>query len=483
MCVPKGQDHIVNTGSSIIKFTFLVAIVIITFIGCGETPKTIPSNPDGDVVTDVLTDTGNSNTITPKISGVMPTTVSLPPNDTLSDTMNRPFFDEFSWQTFIALCWPAEQGNRGVPLNPNDPNTFLNMSNNTPLVWTSYKNQYDLFGADNPTPWNSSTAQSSPVSGANTNHVFLSSINAKSIIHGEADESFSVPLIDQNKNYALFEIRYNEVQYDFIYEDSLFMSYNLYQYRQAHGDTIAMPASTSSKEGSIMVKAAWRQLLDSEDDSRYYFINQIVYDPVSGSNVKLKLGLVGLHIAQKVGLFPEWVWSSFEQVDNVPPVPSSQAPTAQKPYSFNNGTGTPNTGSSGFFNKPDSTGINQDKNSRVRVQVSRLNEIPTTPAGQSTVDLNARYQAAMGNNWLQYYQLVITQWPTNPGQFKQNSQGGTYPEFSGQPFPVNGCVNTTMETYFQSQSDAAGTGGNSCMSCHYTANNMDYSWSLLLRSH
>ena len=84
---------------------------------------------------------------------------------------------------------------------------------------------------------------------------------------------------------------------------------------------------------------------------------------------------------------------------------------------------------------------------------------------------------------MQYYELVITQWPTNPSQFKQNSQGGTYPKYSGQPFPVNNAVNTTMETYFQSQSDAAGAGGNSCMSCHYTANNMDYSWSLLLRSH
>ena len=45
--------------------------------------------------------------------------------------------------------------------------------------------------------------------------------------------------------------------------------------------------------------------------------------------------------------------------------------------------------------------------------------------------------------------------------------GGIYPQDSGAAFPVNGAVNTTMETYFQTQNDAAGAGGNSCMSCHY----------------
>ncbi len=487
MCVTRDQNQITSTGLVYVGFNFFFFFLLFVWTGCDEGSKTIPPTSDGGINPDVLVDTGDtdrtSDTIAPVISGIIPTTVKLPSPDHLSDTMNRPFFDEFSWQMFIALCWPVEQGKRGVPLNPNDPNTFLKMSNTAPVVWTSYKNQYDLFGTDNPTPWNSQTVQSSPVAGANTNYVFLNSINARSIIHGEADESFSVPLIDQNQNYALFEIRYNEVQYDFIYEDSLFMSYNLLQYREAHGDTIAMPASTASEEGSIMVKAAWKTLISGDDDSRYYVVDEVVYDPVTNKNQKMKLGLVGLHIAQKLGEFPEWVWSSFEQVDNVPPSPASQAPRARKPYSFNNGTDIPSTGDSGYFNKPDSTGINKDKSSRVPVQVNRLNQIPTTPEGQSTVDLNAVYQDAFAGNWMQYYELVITQWPTNPGQFKQNSQGGIYPEDSGQAFPVNGCVNTTMETYFQSQSDAAGSGGNSCMSCHYQANNMDYSWSLFLRSH
>ncbi|MDF1698272.1 MAG: hypothetical protein P1U56_20655 [Saprospiraceae bacterium] len=481
MCVTKDCKQVLGYSSTSLSFSFFIGLVILILSSCGETQNsptaTTPTSPEEDYLESTTTITSSAD-IKPKIDGNIPFVVQLPSPDTLSDTLNRPFFDAFSWQSFIALCWPVKSEGRGVPQSPNDASTFLNMENNTPVVWTSYKNQYDLFGVDNPTPWNSTELSESPAGGLNTNFVYLNSINAKSVIHGEADESFSVPLIDQNKNYALFEIRYNEVQYDFIYEDSLFQQYNRSEYLKAHGDTIAMPTNTKSREGSIMVKAAWKTLTDDDDESRFYYVDEMVYDPVTGKNQKMKLGLVGFHIAQKLDIFPEWIWSSFEHVDNVP-----GSPKAKKPYSFNNGKDIPSTGDDGYFNKPNGKEINPDKESRVPVQVTRLNKIPTTPEGFSTVDLNALFQDAVKGTWMEYYELVITQWPTDPGNFKQNSKGGIYPQQSGQAFPVNGCANTTMETYFQSQSDAAGSGGNSCMGCHYQANNMDYSWSLFLRSH
>ena len=48
---------------------------------------------------------------------------------------------------------------------------------------------------------------------------------------------------------------------------------------------------------------------------------------------------------------------------------------------------------------------------------------------------------------------------------------------------VNGVTNAVMETYFQSQNDAAGAGGNSCMSCHYRAGQADFSWTLMRSAH
>lgn len=415
--------------------------------------------------------------ITPVLSGNVPTEVTIP-NPDPNPVNNRPAFDVFSWQTFIALCWPVDTGIRGVPLNPNDPNTLLKATNTTPAVWTSYKDQWDLFGQGNNTPsaWNSWTDPVNLCTNQPVNHVFGS---AKSdMLPGEGNESLSVPLIDQRKNYALYEIRYNEVQYNFIVNNGLYFSKNLYNYQKAHGGAVTMPISNPTTQGSILIKAAWKHLTSQDDLSRYYVINEVVYDPVTKTCKKEMMGLVGLHIAQKVDQFGEWVWSSFEQVDNVP-----GAANAKAPYTFNNGTNTPSTTNHGFANKPANKVLNPDSASRVPVQVVRLNEIPTTPAVGNTVDINKIYQAALSGTWLKYYQLVITQWPSNAGQFKQFTQNGIYPADCGGAFPVNNCVNVTMETYFQNMNDAAGAGGNSCMSCHYQAPNTDFSWSVQLRSH
>src|SRR6185436_9445719 len=408
----------------------------------------------------------------PTLSGNVPTEVYLPNPDT-NNVNNRPAFDRFSWQTFIALCWPVDTNQRGVPLNPNDPRTFLNMSNSTPVVWTSYKNQWDLFGQGNktPTPWNS-WYDSINICNINQkiNHVFGT---AKSkMLPGEGNESFSVPLIDQNKNYALFEIRYNQVQYNFILNNGLYLNKKCQNYKKSHNGAVTMPVSTATTQGAILVKAAWKLLTSKDDPSRYYVINELVYDPVSQQCHKQLMGLVGLHIAQKVDTFPQWVWSSFEQIDNVP-----DPAYPKRPYSFNNGTSNPAT-QNGYANQPIGPGVLPPDSPRVPVQVTRLNEIPTTPAGSSTVNLNKQYQALAGNTWMKYYQLVITQWPTNPSQFKQYTQNGIYPRDCGSPFPVYNSVNTTMETYYQSQATAKAVGGNSCMSCHYTAPDTDFSWSL-----
>jgi hypothetical protein len=442
--------------------------------GSGKSDK----NKGADSAASVSKTTATTaSTIKPVISGNVPTEVTIP-NPDPNPVNNRPAFDVFSWQTFIALCWPVKSGERGVPLNPNDPNTLLKSTNTTPAVWTSYKDQWDLFGqgSNPPSAWNSWTNPVNLCLNQQVNHVFGT---AKSdMLPGEGDESLSVPLIDQRKNYALYEIRYNEVQYNFIVNNSLYFSKNLYNYQKAHGGAVTMPSSNPTTQGSILIKAAWKHLTAQDDLSRYYVIDELVYDPVTQKCTKEKMGLVGLHIAQKVDQFSEWVWSSFEQVDNVP-----GAPNAKAPYTFNNGTNTPSTTNHGFANKPTSKTPIQDSSLRVPVQVVRLNEIPTTPTGSSTVDINKIYQTVLAGTWLKYYQLVITQWPANASQFKQFTQNGIYPADCGSAFPVNNCINTTMETYFQNRNDAAGAGGNSCMSCHYQAPNTDFSWSVQLRSH
>jgi len=60
-----------------------------------------------------------------------------------------------------------------------------------------------------------------------------------------------------------------------------------------------------------------------------------------------------------------------------------------------------------------------------------------------------------------------------------------YPKDCGAAFPVNGAVNTTLETYFQNTTLATGAFGNSCMSCHYNAGTglRDFSWGFARRPH
>jgi hypothetical protein len=228
-----------------------------------------------------------------------------------------------------------------------------------------------------------------------------------------------------------------------------------------------------------MIKAAWRDMaaVPKYQWARYYVVDAEVFDPSTQKCADTSVGLVGLHIVQKLDQFPEWVWSTFEQVDVagnqqnalLPACPSSDAECQQN----------------GFKNRPSSTNLDPDQSARVPVPVLRLNAIPTTPAGASTVDANTEFQTALAGTPWAYYQLVVTQWPfaaNDPTQYKPPDLRGTYPCTSGLPFPVTGAVNLTMETYFQSANAAAGS-GNSCMACHFGAAYTDFSWGLKRRPH
>jgi len=425
----------------------------------------------------------------PAISGKLPLAVPpIPSEDTPEQA--RPFFDYFSWQSFIALNWPASS-ERGVPESPEDPNVFKNAPNGTTTVWGSYREVFDLFGQgeNRPPAWDSPSTGVTPCDPGDKKLLLMA--NKGGTLLDGVNEAFSFPLIDQNLNYAYTEVRFDEAQYDFIRGDDNDESTWLYRVAnlaavqrklEDEGKSLQMPASSPpSTIGALMVKATWRELTENDDQSRFYAVDALVYEPDEdggGTCRPAKMGLVGIHIVQKLDAFPQWIWSSFEQVDNVPGGQGGSAP-----YSFNNGTDTPPT-PNGFANRPDAkVPPLVPESERKAVQVTRVNPIPDTPAIGNTRALNEVYQKLLAGTVWEHYQLVITQWPSNPAQFALMEAGGVYPADSGGAFPENGCTNTAMETYFQTQSDAAGAGGNSCMSCHYRAGQSDYSWVLQTRAY
>jgi hypothetical protein len=414
--------------------------------------------------------------IQPFVSGHIPVAV-LPHSSTQPPTNVRPYFDLFSWESFIALNWPAVPGQPGQAEQPNNQAFFKATPNGTVVVWTSYKTSDDLFGTGSlrPIPWSAESA--STISG----HPALRRLTKSSSLEKLTDENeaFSFPLVDQNSHYVRYEVRYNEPFYNFVRGTDqdpsswLYLSKNL-----VPREPVTLPSSSSpDTPGAMMVKASWREMTPADiAGNRYYIIQAMVYDPTQKIYTLKNMGLVGLHIAQKVQSFPEWIWSTFEQVDNVQRGPGASAVT---PISFNNGTTNPTT-TGGWANRPAPLQPVADPSP---VQVTRFNPIPNTPATASTQQINQAFQQLLNGTVWQYYELVITQWPVTPSRFQTMENGGVYPADCGGAFPATGCTNTTMETYFQAPNDAVGAGGNSCMSCHYRAGQADFSWGLMRRSH
>lgn len=424
---------------------------------------------------------GGPSAINPvSITGNIPTTVPLP-TQVNSPTQIRPYFDWFSWEEFIALNWPASSQGRGNPQSPNDPNVLRNAPAGTTTVWSTFKANWELFDQDQarPTPFDSYVVPVPPqcgtgtVSGAGQKKTLVMTSKGNSVLN-DGVQAFSFPLVDSSKEYVMYEVRYGRYAYDFMRGKDNDPSSWLYLAKNVPAAQLTMPF------GSFMIKAAWRDMAGVSRDqwARYYVVEAQVFDPTTQTCTDTNVGLVGLHIAQKLEQFPEWVWSTFEHVDVLAANPQN---TLLQPCP----AADPECAQNGFKNRPKSTNLDPDQDARVPVQAVRLNPIPTTPSGASTVDVNATFQAALAGTPWANYQLIVTQWPTaanDLSKYKALDAGGSYPCTCGLPFPVTGAVNLTMETYFQSPNSATGS-GNSCMACHFGASYTDFSWGLKRRPH
>jgi hypothetical protein len=195
---------------------------------------------------------------------------------------------------------------------------------------------------------------------------------------------------------------------------------------------------------------------------RYYTRTAAVMDPVSGTCSQKTVGLVGLHIVQKTPTRPQWIWTTFEQVDNVPPAqPGAPGPFGPGTFNFNNGKGGA---------MPANNPYTLDR-VLTAPTAAPFNVTRTKPINPSTVNTNKLYQAALKGTVWQNYQLAMTQWPV-PGNAPANP--GT-PQFSfpGTTTATTAYTNVSLETFDQ------GSVFTSCMACHnVTMGPTDFLWSL-----
>lgn len=360
------------------------------------------------------------------------------------------FFDDYSWRSFIALVWPALPGQRGVP------DTTKTVDGAGPRVFETYKGLWELFHVDGtaPSAWNAYDPPAMNACGVQTgfDDLVLASFSKYSDLAQAGIGKLVGPLVAQNQTYVSYLTSYNQIEFDQITSNGWYLRAKL-------------PSTITFNPQSVDIKSAWMDMANAKHPERYYTRMAWVMDAKTGDCSKKLMGLVGLHIVQKTPTRPQWIWSTFEQVDNVPPAQHGAPGT----YAFNDGTAKPMPTANPYSVDPIPIPVPSPYNVTRTMPISTL----VVHGLPSTVQTNANYQQALkaaGSIW-QYYQLVMTQWPV-PGNAPSNP--GT-PPFS---FPGTGATtsfaNTTMETFDQNSITVGG-----CMGCHtITKTKTDFLWSL-----
>jgi hypothetical protein len=363
-------------------------------------------------------------------------------------------FDALSWQSFIALNWPRTA--RGEPAAMlTDPGS---------LFWETYSESYEVFKPEGapPDPYGSPRQTLPPIDPTELvnrgndvleaqGHRLLFNLSSTGNLNvlDEVNQAFSSPLWDQNGNVVHYEVLLNRVEYDYITQNELYNLQGQVAFFAQHG-AAQFPAGsfTSGAEGAIEIKLAWRVLTDADIRSRYLTRPAFIIAGEPASWVEVQAGLVGMHIANKTESSPQWIWSTFEHVDNL----NVDASLAFGP----DGASHPKAPS--FYDPsceycPVNVLPKPDADSRYKTQVSRAVEIP-----KATAAFNAEMQALLAGigSPLQYYELINTQWPTEPSAppapidvFPENITNKS----GGKPAPVF-LTNSVMETYFQSGASA-----------------------------
>jgi hypothetical protein len=384
---------------------------------------------------------------------------------------------DFAWRAFIALNWPAAAGarsrgaaDRGKALG--DPG---------PRVWETFKSAAEAFPVDAdgrriaPTPWES-LAGPNPCGGDGGQKTIaafkpFAEFNQPSF----STDAPANPLVARNHEYVRYEVRFNALEF------AAFVTNGWSEGRNP--PDIEHPAQLPI--GSIAVKAAWRPLNESDPPSvraRYYVTRADVTDvPSSLAAGRLvcserDVALVGLHIVIKTKTRPQWIWTSFEHVDNVPPAGSGAArePDARDagaPYGFFDPSRPaklwPPFGA-GETQPIDAT--HPPMRAPTAMQVVRRHPID---AGLMAVNRAYWSQAGVKGTLWEHYMLVAAQWPRSVAPPGPDNDGAYFPgkaeslpdeSYKSIAATQANLVNTAMESYLQDEPS-------SCMACHQAAAN------------
>lgn len=432
------------------------ATMLLSLSACSSNNTDPQSNTDS-TTSDTTTAALSSKPATPapdlpSLSSTIPTEITVTGQSPTLESLQHDF-DVFSWQSFIALNWPANPD--GSPNN----DLMIGHTPSSPTVWQSWRESRSIFlpNGATPRPWGSpgnvpDVCKSINTAELPTGTILLTQVGKTPNVLDESAEPFQTgPLIDQNGQYTRYEILTNESMFDYIVDNDLYSKSGQASFKQPAD----FPSSSTSEDtvGAIMLKASWVKMEGKFNSENFHTTYALVYNnPDEQYGVKPacsleQVGLVGFHIAHKTEDEPQWVWSTFEHIANAPT--QGEAPD-RSAYNYYDATCKDCP-----VNKSPARPWNPGNPHTPPSQIERV--IPITADAKA---LNAAYHLALANAvpdsvWLNY-QLVSTQWPTN-------ATSVTDP--TGVPAP-SFLANTTLETYIQGEVTQTSS---SCMACHNNA--------------
>jgi hypothetical protein len=400
--------------------------------------------------------------------------------------MNAPSANLFGWQEFIALNWKADPNNPGKPLQKVDASSFGEPGDTDLLVWETYKRDDEVFQskAKKPSDWNAprgdriiysiSKFQGAPV-------LDLSEFGQASVGNPW--------LTAQNGNLTFYEKRLNQDEFTYIVNNGLYDAKKQNSMAQTTGIHLPSGAAVAPSPnncygtntcGSIEIKAAWLPIgpNDNPDDFKKKYKTSLakVFDPTTGKpGQQVLVGLVGLHIIHKTALAQQFIWATFEHIDNTPDDNQLNNLPAGKKYTYYNPNCDPSKDP--YQCKKNLLPTYCDKNNQCKGcdpqtcpnkdckpfsapnQAVRIAPVPYNSTNNVGC-LNEAAWAAIGSanpdSVFLNYRLISVLWP---GQSQTYTKPVKAPLTQGNPQPQAYKVsNTTLETYVQQAL--------SCLDCH-----------------
>ena len=396
-----------------------------------------------------------------------------PPEKTALEHRQRGF-DFYSWLTFIALNSPADGRTRIDKSTPNMKTKWEDRRNFKQLLDVMLKGGVSSKWED----------EKKPPPGCETQFKRDSQMGIEMI-----EETFNQPfktgaLIDQQGNYALFDILMNKDMFDYIQEHKLYSKAGQ-QSAENSKLKVDFPAGVNPETGKIegggpggiIIKVSWKILNSEAEKRRFHSVDAVISMlPDHGSTqrrcVRKTLGLVGFHVMHKTATRLQWIWTSFEHVDNVPEQNEIDSGKLKPSYSFYDRRCTPcpvNQTPPTPWEPKQSLGLKFDGPFKSQI----VREIPLT---DDTKKMNKKFQEILRGTVWENYMLLSTQWPSDfecarrtvrkpPGEPLPDTDFKKEPDMNCAPAPTF-LANSTLETYSQGDVPLASS---SCMACHGNA--------------